>query len=146
MVRRLFKGIVCFITIFKRLEDIHMALSKTQVAGFDKQLKDWKAELEESQSDTMHAMKDQELTSFPDPTDQANAETDLNFDLRIKDRERRLIKKINQAIERIKAGEFGLCESCGGDISTKRLQARPVTTLCIECKTAQEQEERTRLD
>ncbi len=123
-----------------------MALTKKQVADFDKQLTDWKAELEVAQSDTVHAMHEQEQTAFPDPTDQANAETDLNFDLRIKDRERRLIKKINQALERIKAGEFGLCESCGGDISIKRLQARPVTTLCIECKTAQEQEERTRLD
>ncbi|MDX8406858.1 MAG: RNA polymerase-binding protein DksA [Mariprofundaceae bacterium] len=123
-----------------------MALTKKQITDFDKQLTDWKAELEEGQSDTMHAMHEQELASFPDPTDQASAETDLNFDLRIKDRERRLIKKINQALERIKAGEFGLCESCGGDISIKRLQARPVTTLCIECKTAQEQEERTRLD
>lgn len=123
-----------------------MALTKKQLADFKKQLTEWKAELEEGQNETMHAMHDQELTAFPDPTDQASAETDLNFDLRIKDRERRLIKKINQALERIEAGEFGICESCGGDISIKRLQARPVTTLCIECKTAQEQEERTRVD
>ncbi len=123
-----------------------MALTKKQLADFEKQLTEWKAELEEGQSDTVHEMHEQEQVAFPDPTDQASAETDLNFDLRIKDRERRLIKKINQALERIKAGEFGICESCGGDISIKRLQARPVTTLCIECKTAQEQEERTRLD
>jgi len=123
-----------------------MALTKKQLGDFDKQLIDWKAELEVGQNDTMHAMHEQETIAFPDPTDQASAETDMNFDLRIKDRERRLIKKIDQALERIKAGEFGLCEACGGDISIKRLQARPVTTLCIECKTAQEQEERTRLD
>jgi DnaK suppressor protein len=85
-----------------------------------------------------------EQGSFPDPTDQASMETDLNFDLRIKDRERKLIRKIDQALDRIKEGDFGMCESCGGDIGVKRLQARPVTTLCIDCKTAQEQEERTR--
>jgi len=123
-----------------------MALTKIQLEAFEKQLTDWKAELEIGQSVNVQAMHEQEQTSFPDPTDQASMETDRNFELRIKDRERKLIKKIDQAIERNKAGEFGECESCGGDISIKRLQARPVTTLCIECKTAQEQEERTRLD
>lgn len=123
-----------------------MALTKKQLADFEKQLTAWKAELEVGQSENVQAMTGQEQTSFPDPTDQASMETDRNFDLRIKDRERRLIKKIDQAMERIQDSEFGECEACGGDISVKRLQARPVTTLCIECKTAQEQEERTRLD
>jgi len=123
-----------------------MALTKTQLEAFEQQLHDWKAELELGQSVNVQAMHEQEQTSFPDPTDQASMETDRNFDLRIKDRERKLIKKIDQALNRIKEGEFGECDSCGGDISIKRLQARPVTTLCIECKTAQEQEERTRLD
>lgn len=123
-----------------------MALTKKQLADFETQLIDWKAELEVGQSENVQAMTGQEQTSFPDPTDQASMETDRNFDLRIKDRERRLIKKIDQALERIGDGEFGECDSCGGDISVKRLQARPVTTQCIECKTAQEQEERTRLD
>jgi len=121
-----------------------MALTKKQLADFEQQLINWRAELEMGQNDNMHAMQDMEQTAFPDPTDQASMETDLNFDLRIKDRERKLIRKIDQAVNRIKAGEFGICEACGGDISIKRLQARPVTTLCIECKTAQEQEERTR--
>jgi len=123
-----------------------MALTEKQLAEFEKQLVDWKAELEVGQSENVQAMTEQEQTSFPDPTDQASMETDRNFDLRIKDRERRLIKKIDQAMERIKNSEFGECDSCGGDISVQRLQARPVTTLCIECKTAQEHEERTRLD
>jgi DnaK suppressor protein len=123
-----------------------MALTKSQLADFEKQLIEWKAELEVGQSVNVQAMHELEQTSFPDPTDQASMETDRNFELRIKDRERKLIKKIDQALERIKEGEFGECEACGGDISIKRLQARPVTTLCIECKTAQEQEERTRLD
>ncbi|MFQ5581239.1 MAG: RNA polymerase-binding protein DksA [Mariprofundaceae bacterium] len=123
-----------------------MALNKKQLAQFEEQLKGWKSELEEGQNRNMHAMHEQEQNAFPDPTDQASMETDRNFDLRIKDRERKLIKKIDQAIIRIKDNEFGICESCGGDISVKRLQARPVTTLCIDCKTAQEQEEKTRLD
>ena len=123
-----------------------MSLTKKQLEEFETQLIDWKAELEVGQSVNVQAMTEQEQTSFPDPTDQASMETDRNFDLRIKDRERRLIKKIDQALERIKDGEFGECDACGGDISVKRWHARPVTTLCIECKTAQEQEERTRSD
>jgi len=130
--------------IDKCVEETGMALTKKQLADFEQQLINWRAELETGQSDNMHAMQDMEQTAFPDPTDQASMETDLNFDLRIKDRERKLIRKIDQAVNRIKVGEFGICEACGGDISIKRLQARPVTTLCIECKTAQEQEERTR--
>lgn len=123
-----------------------MPLTKKQLSEFEKQLVDWKAELEVGQSANVQAMTEMEQTSFPDPTDQASMETDLDFDLRIKDRERKLIRKIDQAIARIKDGEFGECEACGGAISVKRLQARPVTTLCIDCKTAQEQEERTRSD
>lgn len=123
-----------------------MALTKKQLDEFQKQLNDWRAELAEGQSENMHAMHEQEQSAFPDPTDQASMETDRNFDLRIKDRERKLIRKIDQAVLRIKEGEFGMCDSCGGDISVKRLQARPVTTLCIDCKTEQEQEERTRSD
>lgn len=122
-----------------------MALTKKQLADFEEQLKQWRDELEDAQQSSMHHMKEEEPTSFPDPTDLASAETDRNFDLRIKDRERRLIRKIDQAMGRIKAGEFGVCEECGGDISVKRLHARPVTTLCIDCKTEQEQEERTHL-
>lgn len=123
-----------------------MPLTKKQLSEFEKQLVDWKAELEVGQSANVQVMTEMEQTSFPDPTDQASMETDLDFDLRIKDRERKLIRKIDQAIARIKDGEFGECEACGGAISVKRLQARPVTTLCIDCKTAQEQEERTRSD
>lgn len=123
-----------------------MALTKKQLENFQKQLTEWRTELEEGQNVTMQSMHEQDQNAFPDPTDQASMETDRNFDLRIKDRERKLIRKIDQAVLRIKEGEFGMCESCGGDISAKRLQARPVTTLCIDCKTEQEQEERTRSD
>ena len=122
-----------------------MALSKKELQAFEEQLSTWKAELEDAQSESMHAMHETERTACPDPTDQASIETDRNFDLRIKDRERRLIRKIEKALIRVKDDEFGLCEGCGGDIGLKRLQARPVTTLCIDCKHEQEQEERTRL-
>ena len=81
---------------------------------------------------------------FPDPTDRATLETDRNFTLRIRDRERRLITKIREAMERIEDGTYGYCEICGGEISEKRLIARPVTTMCIACKSRQEEEERAR--
>jgi DnaK suppressor protein len=76
--------------------------------------------------------------NFPDPTDRASLEADRNFMLRIRDRENKLIKKIKKALDRIETGSFGVCEKCGEDISVKRLKARPVTTLCIDCKTKEE--------
>lgn len=82
--------------------------------------------------------------ALPDLGDQASAEADQNFTLRLREREQKLLKKIEEAIERINDGTFGICESCGGEISVKRLKARPVTTLCIECKIKQEAEEKIR--
>lgn len=76
--------------------------------------------------------------SFPDPTDRASLEADRNFMLRIRDREHKLIKKIKKALDRIENGTFGICETCGEDISVNRLKARPVTTQCIDCKTKEE--------
>ncbi|HMK36554.1 MAG TPA: RNA polymerase-binding protein DksA [Desulfomonilaceae bacterium] len=83
-------------------------------------------------------------TSFPDPTDRASLESDRNFELRIRDRERKLINKIRKALEKIEDGSFGFCEVCGEPIEFKRLEARPVTTHCIDCKTSEEEEERLR--
>jgi DnaK suppressor protein len=83
-----------------------------------------------------------DLEAFPDVSDQASAEVDQNFSMRIRDRERKLLKKIEEALDRMSGGTYGICERCDGDIPYKRLKARPVTTLCIECKTLQEQEER----
>ncbi len=80
--------------------------------------------------------------NYPDPNDRASLESDRNFELRIRDRERKLIMKMQEAIKRIDDGVFGICEVCGGPISEKRLMARPVTTLCIECKTKQEKLEK----
>lgn len=80
--------------------------------------------------------------NYPDPNDRASLESDRNFELRIRDRERKLIMKMQEAIKRIDDGTFGVCEVCGGPISEKRLIARPVTTLCIDCKTKQEKMEK----
>jgi len=85
-----------------------------------------------------------DLEAFPDVSDQASAEVDQNFSMRIRERERKLLKKIDEALERMNVATYGICEHCGGDIPYKRLKARPVTTLCIECKTLQEQQERAR--
>jgi len=90
---------------------------------------------------TVSEMTD-EKTNFPDPTDRASLESDRNFELRIRDRERKLIMKIREALERIEDGEFGICENCEEEIGEARLRARPVTTLCIECKTEQERQEK----
>ncbi|MBA3016779.1 MAG: RNA polymerase-binding protein DksA [Proteobacteria bacterium] len=83
-----------------------------------------------------------EIGSYGDPVDMAAFEIDRSLMLRIRDRESRFIRKIRKALERIEDGVFGICERCGEEISIKRLKARPVTTLCIECKTKEEKFER----
>jgi DnaK suppressor protein len=93
--------------------------------------------------ETVDEMTDEDDT-FPDPNDRATLESDRNFVLRIRDRERKLRTKIERALERIEKGSFGICEECGEEISEGRLKARPVTTLCIKCKEEQEQQEKTR--
>lgn len=82
--------------------------------------------------------------NMPDPNDRATLESDRNFELRIRDRERKLIAKIKEALGRIETGSYGVCEVCGEDISEARLIARPVTTYCIDCKTRQEVEEKVK--
>jgi DnaK suppressor protein len=93
---------------------------------------------------TRNVMTGGGASPFPDPADRATLETDRNFTLRIRDRERRLIIKIREALERIEDGTYGLCETCGGPISEKRLMARPVTTMCIACKSRMEDVEKIR--
>lgn len=90
---------------------------------------------------TVSEMTDQK-DNFPDPTDRASVESERNFELRIRDRERKLIAKIRETLARIDDEDYGICEICGEDISLQRLQARPETTLCIKCKTEQERKER----
>ncbi len=82
---------------------------------------------------------------YPDPMDRASLESDRNFLLRIRDRERKLIQKIDEALKRVADGTFGVCENCGDEISEERLRARPVTTLCVNCKTEQEEQEKKRV-
>ena len=95
-----------------------------------------------SQADNTVSGMTKAKENFPDPTDRAALETDRNFMLRIRDRESKLIKKIKKALARIENDTFGVCDECGDDISIERLKARPVTTLCIECKTRQEAQEK----
>ncbi len=102
-----------------------------------------KQSLLEGATDTVVGMTDDDDT-FPDPNDRATLESDRNFVLRIRDRERKLITKIDKALDRIADGSFGICEECGEEISEGRLKARPVTTLCIKCKQEQEKQEKAR--
>ena len=83
-----------------------------------------------------------EQTVFADPNDRATQESDMALELRNRDRERKLIKKINETIAKIDSGDYGYCESCGVEIGLERLQARPTATLCIDCKTLEEIRER----
>jgi DnaK suppressor protein len=129
------------------LESLHRGqvframLKKKQLKFFKNLLNEKLEELLKEANRTVSGMSvDKENT--PDPTDRATLEADRNFTLRIRDRERKLIGKIKDALERIDQGTYGICESCGEDISDERLKARPVTTLCIECKKKQEDEER----
>lgn len=82
--------------------------------------------------------------AYADPADRASQESEQFFTLRLRDRDRKLITKIKEAQERIEDGSYGICEACGEEISIPRLKARPVTTLCIQCKSKQEEEERLR--
>jgi DnaK suppressor protein len=114
--------------------------------AFKKLLHERRQELMSEAVGTMHGMGMVEDTreSFPDPTDRASLEGNRNLTLRIRDRERKLITKIVEALGRIDDGTYGVCEECGGAIGVERLKARPVTTLCIQCKSEQEAAERRR--
>ena len=108
-------------------------------------------DLLQSQMDTLLKEADRTVVgmtdgkeNFPDPTDRAALESDRNFLLRIRDRERKLISKIQEALMRLDEDIYGICEACGEDIGFERLRARPVTTLCVDCKKKQEANERAR--
>lgn len=109
---------------------------------FKKQLVDKRQEILNEADKTLADMTDQN-SNVPDPNDRATIESDRSFELRIRDRERKLLSKIEEALIRIEDGEYGICEECGCDINVKRLEARPVTTLCIDCKTLQEKKEKS---
>ena len=116
-------------------------MNAKQLGHFRKMLEAWKAELSQDIDSTLHSMQD-EQTVFADPNDRATQESDMALELRNRDRERKLIKKINETIANIDSGDYGYCESCGVEIGLDRLQARPTATMCIDCKTLEEIRER----
>ncbi len=112
-------------------------MSKNQMKHFKDILADWKKELSHDIDKTVSHMQD-ELTAYADPNDRASQESDMALELRNRDRERKLIKKIEQTIRNIDNDDYGYCEQCGEEIGLNRLQARPTATLCIDCKTLDE--------
>ncbi len=115
-------------------------MNRRDVDFFRNLLNERKQELLTEAGKTVDGMD--ENGNFPDPTDRAAMESDRSFTLRIRDRERKLIAKIEDALRRLEDGSYGVCEECGEKIGAARLKARPVTTLCIDCKSVQEVAER----
>ncbi len=116
-------------------------MDQKELDRFKKLLEDKRAEILSEAERTLAELTDRN-GNIPDPNDRASAEADRSFELRIRERERKLLPKIETALERIKDGTFGECEGCGEAIGMKRLEARPVTALCIDCKTLQEKKEK----
>ncbi len=112
-------------------------MNKKMLGHFRLVLNAWKQELEEEITRTVHQLRD-EPENPSDPNDRASQETDMSLELRSRDRERKLIKKIDEAMERIETSEYGYCDNCGVEIGVERLEARPTAELCIDCKTLEE--------
>jgi DnaK suppressor protein len=118
-------------------------MSPQQEEHFREILLAWKRSLMEEVDRTVHHMQD-EATNFPDPNDRATQESEFSLELRTRDRERKLIKKIDEALGRLDSHEYGYCSACGVEIGIRRLEARPTATLCIDCKTLDEIREKQR--
>lgn len=118
-------------------------MSPEQEGHFREILLAWKRSLMEEVDRTVHHMQD-EATNFPDPNDRATQESEFSLELRTRDRERKLIKKIDDALTSIDEHDYGYCEACGVEIGIRRLEARPTATLCIDCKTLDEIREKQR--
>lgn len=116
-------------------------MNEQQLDHFAAILNSWKKELMEEVDRTVHHMQD-EAANFPDPADRASQEEEFSLELRARDRERKLIKKIDQTLQRIEEDDYGFCDSCGVEIGIRRLEARPTATLCIDCKTLAEIKEK----
>lgn len=112
-------------------------MSESQLKHFKKILLDWKLELMEEVDRTVHHMKE-DASNFADPADRATQEEEFSLELRTRDRERKLIKKIDKTVDAIEADDYGFCDSCGVEIGIRRLEARPTATQCIDCKTLAE--------
>jgi DnaK suppressor protein len=116
-------------------------MNEEQSQHFMRILNNWKAELMAEVDRTVHHMQD-DAANFPDPNDRATQESEFSLELRTRDRERKLIKKIEESIKTIESGDYGYCDSCGIEIGIRRLEARPTATLCIDCKTLDELREK----
>jgi DnaK suppressor protein len=116
-------------------------MNEKQLAHIEKILLAWRTSLMEEVDRTVTHLKD-EAANYPDPSDRASQEEEFSIELRTRDRERKLIKKIEDALERLKEDDFGYCEACGIEIGMRRLEARPTATLCIDCKTLSELKEK----
>lgn len=117
-------------------------MNEAQIEHFQSILNSWKMELMEEVDRTVHHMQD-EAANFPDPNDRASQESDFTMELRTRDRERKLIKKIDGSISHLESGEYGYCEECGIEIGIRRLEARPTADLCIDCKSLSEIREKS---
>ena len=116
-------------------------MNQEQRAHFNEILLQWKMQLMEEVDRTVSHMKD-EAANYPDPADRASQEEEFSLELKTRDRERKLIRKIDKTIELIEQDDYGYCESCGIEIGVQRLEARPTATQCIDCKTLDEIKER----
>ncbi|MBM7063132.1 RNA polymerase-binding protein DksA [Pseudomonas sp. UL073] len=116
-------------------------MSDAMRAHFTAILNKWKMELMQEVDRTVHHMQD-EAANFPDPADRASQEEEFSLELRARDRERKLIKKIDETLQLIEDNDYGWCDSCGVEIGIRRLEARPTATLCIDCKTLAEIKEK----
>jgi DnaK suppressor protein len=116
-------------------------MSPSQLAHFESILRSWKLELMNEVDRTVHHMQD-EAANFPDPNDRATQESEFGLELRTRDRERKLLRKIDSALQRIEDGSYGYCDETGEEIGLKRLEARPVATLCLEAQERREMAER----
>jgi len=116
-------------------------MNEKQSEHFKHILLAWKTELMEEVDRTVHQMQD-DAANFPDPSDRASQESEFAMELRARDRERKLIKKIDESLSDAESGDYGFCEQCGIEIGIRRLEARPTATLCIDCKTLDEIKEK----
>ncbi|MDG1922914.1 MAG: RNA polymerase-binding protein DksA [Glaciecola sp.] len=122
-------------------DSVEEYMNDAQMSHFRKILQAWRTQLREEVDRTVTHMKD-EASNFPDPVDRAAQEEEFSLELRTRDRERKLIKKIEKTLKRIEDDDFGFCDSCGIEIGVKRLEARPTAYMCIDCKTMAEIKEK----
>ncbi|MDN5872636.1 MAG: RNA polymerase-binding protein DksA [Nitrococcus sp.] len=119
-------------------------MNDEQLEHFRQLLLAWKRELQEEVERTVSHMRD-DANNYADPADRATQEEEFALELRTRDRERKLIRKIDQTLERIRKDDYGFCDQCGVEIGLRRLEARPTATLCIDCKTLEEIREKQRV-